>query len=72
MTKSIEIKRLRFECKKTYFKISVISKAGADVVRTIPILLLSLIHSELQYNYNSTVLLLVHCCKHPMIYIVIK
>ena len=72
MTKSIEIKRLHFECKKTYFKMSVISKAGADVVRTIAILLLSLINSELQYNYNFTVLLLVQCCKHPMIYIVVK
>ena len=70
MTKSIEIKRLHCECKKTYFKMSVISKAAADVVRTIAILLL--MHSELQDNYNCTVLLLVHCCKHPMIYIVIK
>ena len=70
MTKSIEIKRLHYECKQTYFKMSVISKAGADVVRTIAILLL--MHSELQDNYNFTVLLLVHCCKHPMIYIVIK
>ena len=51
MTKSIEIKRLHYECKKTYFKMSVISKAGADVVRTIAILLLmhSRVTRQLQF-----------------------